>query len=46
MNVHPATPQILLSFVDFQFHHVATQNPGHSTKFVTLPFSVLLNQFY
>ena len=42
VNVHPTTPQILLSFVNFQFQHAATQNPGHDTKFVTLPFSVLL----
>ena len=24
------------------FHHVATQDPGHGTKFVTLPSPVLL----
>ena len=28
------------------FHHAATQNPGHGTKFVTLPSSILLYEFY
>ena len=28
---------ILVSIVNFEFHHAATQNPGHGTKFVTLP---------
>ena len=39
-NVHPAVFLILLLIVFFEFHHAATQNPGHSTKFVTLPFSI------
>ena len=32
---------ILLSVIHC-FHHVATQYPGHSTKFVMLPSSILL----
>ena len=28
------------------FHHVATQNPGHSTKFVTLSSSYLTLKVY
>ena len=28
--------------VIYYLHHVATQDPGHSTKFVTLPSPVLL----
>ena len=33
-TVHLAVTQILLFS---SFHHAATQNPGHGTKFVTLP---------
>ena len=29
--------KILMSIVVNKFHHVATQDPGHGTKFVTLP---------
>ena len=32
--------KILISIVLNKFHHVATQDPGHGTKFVTLPSSV------
>ena len=32
---------ILVSIVNFKFHHAATQYPGHGTKFVTLPSSTL-----
>ena len=39
-NVHPAVFPILLLIVFFEIHHAATQNPGHGTKFVTLPFSI------
>ena len=39
-NVHSAASQITI--VKFHFHHVATQYPGHSTRFVTLPSSILL----
>ena len=28
--------------VNYNFHHAATQYPGHGTKFVTLPSPVLL----
>ena len=45
-TVHHAVIQILLSIVTFKFHHVATQNPGHGTKFVTLPSPVLLYKSY
>ena len=38
--------KILVSIVKYNFHHVATQNPGHGTKFVTLPSSILLYWFY
>ena len=27
-------------------HHAATQNPGHGTKFVTLPSSILSQEIY
>ena len=27
--------------VNYNFHHVATQDPGHGTKFVPLPSSYL-----
>ena len=30
------------TIVHYTFHHAATQNPGHGTKFVTLPSPVLL----
>ena len=33
-TVHP--------IVNFKFHHAANSNPGHGTKFVTLPSSILL----
>ena len=38
-------PKILVSIVLHKFHHVATQYPGHDTKFVTLPSSVLCYEF-
>ena len=28
------------------FHHAATHNPGHGTKFVTLPSSLLCYEFH
>ena len=34
--------KILVSNVNFNLHHVASQNPGHSIKFVTLPSFILL----
>ena len=34
--------KILMSIVLNKFHHAATQYPGHGTKFVTLPSSILL----
>ena len=39
-NVLYATTQYTI--VHHILHHAATQNPGHSTKFVTLPSPVLL----
>ena len=33
---------ILVSIIYYEFHHAATHNPGHGTKFVTLPPPVLL----
>ena len=39
-TVHRAIIQILLTIVNFKFHHAATYNPGHGTKFVTLPSPV------
>ena len=34
--------QLYCFIVIYCFHHVATQDPGHSTKFVMLPSSILL----
>ena len=33
---------ILVSIVNFEVHHAATQYPGHGTKIVTLPLPLLL----
>ena len=40
-NVTMQQLKILMYVVLNNFHHVATQNPGHGTKFVTLPSSLL-----
>ena len=37
--------KILVSIVLNNFHHVATHDPGHGTKFVTLPSSLLCCEF-
>ena len=34
--------KILMSIVLNKFHHAATQDPGHSTKIVTLPFHYIV----
>ena len=42
INVYPVASQVTVFIVFSIFHHAATQNPGHGTKFVTLPILVLL----
>ena len=46
ISVHPAASQNTILIVNFQCHHAATQDPGHGTKFVTLPSPVLLYYLY
>ena len=38
--------KILMSIILNNIHHAATHHPGHGTKFVTLPSSLLCCEFH
>ena len=42
---HHAATQILVSIVNFPISPCGNSNPGHGTKFVTLPSSTLLCEY-
>ena len=46
IQLHLMATQVPSIYCPKQFHYAATQNPGHSTKFVTLPSSLLGYMFH